>query len=85
MKTRMKIKVETVQHGFALVVDNKSWLLDDEQQLAEAVVFRIGLKCQQEVSKRRMRRLLNTISFRKGMRVESRRNRRKSGNFVSHN
>ena len=61
--TKMKITVETVQHGFALEIDNKSWLLDDEQQLAEAVVFRIGLGCMQEVSKHRMRRLLNTIAY----------------------
>ena len=63
MKTRMKITVETVQHGFALEVGNKSWLLDDEQQLAEAVVFRIGLGCMSDVSKRRIRRLLNTMAY----------------------
>jgi len=85
MKTRMKIKVETVQHGFALVVDNKSWLLEDEQQLAEAVVFRVGLGCQQEVSKRRMRKLLNNISFRKGMCLESRKVRREKRNFGVNN
>ncbi len=59
----MKITVETVQHGFALTIDNKSWLLEDEQQLAEAVVFRIGLGMKQEVSKRRMRKLLNTMAY----------------------
>ena len=63
MTKKMKITVETVQHGFALVVNNKSWLLDDEQQLAEAVVFRVGLGCQQEVSKRRMRKLMNSIMY----------------------
>ena len=63
MMTKMKITVETVQHGFALEIDNKSWLLEDEQQLAEAVVFRIGLGLKQEVSKRRMRRLLNTMAY----------------------
>ena len=61
--SKMKITVETVQHGFALVVGNKSWLLDDEQQLAEAVVFRIGLGCMSDVSKRRIRRLLNTMAY----------------------
>lgn len=61
--TKMKITVETVQHGFALVIDNKSWLLEDEQQLAEAVVFRIGMGLTQEVSKHRMRRLLNTMAY----------------------
>ena len=61
--TKMKITVETVLHGFALKIDNKSWLLEDEQQLAEAVVFRIGLGMKQEVSKRRMRRLLNTLAY----------------------
>ena len=85
MKTRMKITVETVQHGFALEVGNKSWLLDDEQQLAEAVVFRIGLGCMSDVSKRRIRRLLNTMVYKKGRGSESRRNRRKSGNYISNN
>lgn len=61
--TKKKITVETVQHGFALSIENKSWLLEDEQQLAEAMVFRIGLGLTQEVSKRRMRRLLNTLAF----------------------
>ena len=61
--SKMKITVETVQHGFALVVGNKSWLLDDEQQLAEAVVFRIGLGCMSDVSKRRIRGLLNTMAY----------------------
>ena len=63
MKTKMTIKVETVQHGFALEVGNKSWLLDDEQQLAEAVVFRVAEGCESDVSKRRMRRLLNMLAY----------------------
>ena len=75
--SKMKITVETVQHGFALVVGNKSWLLDDEQQLAEAVVFRIGLGCVSDVSKRRIRRLLNTMAYKNGKGYES---RRKGGN-----
>ena len=63
MKTSMMIKVETVQHGFALVVGNKSWLLESEQELAEAVVFRVALGCKSEVSKKRMRKLLNMLSY----------------------
>jgi hypothetical protein len=63
MKTEMKIKVETVQHGFALEVGNKSWLLESEQELAEAVVFRVALGCKSDVSKRRMRKLLNMLSY----------------------
>ena len=63
MKTKMKIKVETVQHGFALEIGNKSWLLEDEQQLAEAVMFRIGLECQQDVTKHRLHRLLNMLAY----------------------
>ena len=59
----MKITVETVQHGFALEVGNKSWLLESEQELAEAVVFRVGLGCKSDVSKRRMRKLLNMLSY----------------------
>ena len=63
MKTSMMIKVETVQHGFALEVGNKSWLLEDERQLAEAIVFRVGLGCKSEVSKRKMRNLLNMLAY----------------------
>ena len=59
----MTIKVETTQHGFALVVGNKSWLLDDEQQLAEAVVFRVAEGCESDVSKRRMRKLLSMLAY----------------------
>jgi hypothetical protein len=63
MKTETIIKVETVQHGFALVVGNKSWLLEDERQLAEAVVFRVALGCKSNVSKGRMRKLLNMLAY----------------------
>ena len=63
MKTKMLIKVETVQHGFALEVGNKSWLLESEQELAEAVVFRVALGCESDVSKRRMGKLLNMLSY----------------------
>ena len=63
MKTKMTIKVETTQHGFALAVGNKSWLLEDEQQLAEAVVFRVAEGCESDVSKKRMRKLLNSLVY----------------------
>ncbi len=52
----MKIKVETVQHGFALSVGNKSWLIESELELAEAVVFRVGLGCKSDVSHAGLRR-----------------------------
>ena len=63
MNTEMMIRVETVQHGFALEVGNKSWLLEDERQLAEAIVFRVGLGCTSDVSKRKMRNLLNMLAY----------------------
>ena len=63
MKTTMNIKVETVQHGFALEIGNKGWLLENEQQLAEAVVFRVALGCKSDVSKKRMRKLLNMLMY----------------------
>ena len=59
----MTIKVETVEHGFALEIGNKSWLLEDERQLAEAVVFRVGLGCRSDMSKRKMRNLLNMLAY----------------------
>ena len=59
----MTIKVETVQHGFALSVDNKSWLVESELELAEAVVFRVGLGCKSDVSKRKMHNLLNMLAY----------------------
>ena len=62
-KLNMEIKVTTVQHGFALEVGNKSWLLESEQELAEAVVFRVALGCESDVSKRRMRKLLNALVY----------------------
>ena len=63
MRTTMMITVETLQHGFALEVGNKQWLLESEQELAEAVVFRVALGCKSEVSKKRMRKLLNMLSY----------------------
>jgi hypothetical protein len=62
-KLNMEIKVTTVQHGFALEVGNKSWLLESEQELAEAVVFRVALGCKSDVSNRRMRKLLNALVY----------------------
>ena len=59
----MKITVETVQHGFALSVGNKSWLIESELELAEAVVFRVGLGCKSDVSKRKMHNLLNMLAY----------------------
>ena len=59
----MRITVETVEHGFALEIGNKSWLLEDERQLAEAVVFRVGLGCRSDMSKRKMRNLLNMLAY----------------------
>jgi len=63
METKLTIKVETVQHGFALSVDNKSWLVESELELAEAVVFRVGLGCKSDVSKRKMHNLLNMLAY----------------------
>ena len=63
MKTKREFRVETVQHGFALSVGEKSWLLESELELAEAVVFRVALGCKSDVSKRRMRKLLNFLIY----------------------
>lgn len=63
MMTNLAIKVETVQHGFALSVGNKQWLVESELELAEAVVFRVGLGCKSDVSKRKMRNLLNMLAY----------------------
>lgn len=88
MKTKMTIKVETVQHGFALVVGNKQWLVESEQELAEAVVFRVALGCESDVSKRRMRKLLNSLAYgahrSHGSNKESRRKSRNGRNFGAH-
>jgi hypothetical protein len=59
----MEITVRTTQHGFALEIDNKGWLLENEQQLAEAVVFRIGMGCKGDVSKRYMHKLLTALAY----------------------
>ena len=63
MTTTMKIKVETVQHGFPLSVGNKSRLMESELELAEAVVFRVGLGFKSDVSNSKMHNLLNMLAY----------------------
>ena len=63
MKTERNFKVTTGEHGYALEIGEKGWLLEDEQQLAEAVVFRVALGCKSDVSKGRMRKLLNMLAY----------------------
>ena len=46
MKKVREFKVTTVEHGYALEIGEKGWLLEDEQQLAEAVAFRVALGCK---------------------------------------
>ena len=58
-----EFKVTTVEHGYALEIGEKGWLLEDEQQLAEAVAFRVALGCKSDVSKGRMRKLLNMLAY----------------------
>ena len=62
-KLNMVIKVTTVQHGFALEVGNKSWLCEDELELAEAMAFRVGMGCTKPISKKRMRMLLRAMAY----------------------
>ena len=61
-KMNLKIKVTTVQHGFALEIGEKGWLCEDELELAEAVAFRVGMGCTKPVSKKRMRMLLRAMA-----------------------
>jgi len=61
--SKLKITVTTVQHGFALEIGNKSWLLENEQQLAQAVVYRVGLGMTQPLSKKKMAMLLKGLSM----------------------
>ena len=61
-KLNMKIKVTTVQHGFALEIGEKGWLCEDELELAETVAFRVGMGCTKPVSKKRMRMLLRAMA-----------------------
>ncbi len=62
-KLNMKIKVTTVQHGFALEIGQKSWLCEDELELAEAMAFRVGMGCTKPISKKRMRMLLRAMAY----------------------
>ena len=62
-KLNMEIKVTTVQHGFALEIGQKSWLCEDELELAEAVAFRVGMGCTKPMSKKRMRMLLRAMAY----------------------
>ena len=61
-RLNMEIKVTTVKHGFALEVGQKSWLCEDELELAEAVAFRVGMGCTKPLSKKRMRMLLQAMA-----------------------
>ncbi len=63
MKVTRKINVTTVQYGFALEIDGKQWLLEDEQHLAEAIVFRVLMGCKKPTSKKRMRQLLSLAAY----------------------
>ncbi len=63
MQITTMIKVETVQHGYALTINDKQWLVEDEQHLAEAICFRVGMGCKQPVSRRHMRKLLNMATY----------------------
>ena len=62
-KMNMQIKVTTVEHGFALEIGQKSWLCEDELELAEAVTFRVGMGCMKPVSKKKMRMLLQAMAY----------------------
>ena len=62
-KLNLQIKVTTVQHGFALEIGQKSWLCEDELELAEAVAFRVGMGCTKPISKKKMRMLLRAMAY----------------------
>ena len=62
-KMNMEIKVTTVEHGFALEIGQKSWLCEDELELAEAVAFRVGMGCTKPISKKKMRMLLRAMAY----------------------
>ena len=62
-KLNLEIKVTTVEHGFALEIGQKSWLCEDELELAEAVAFRVGMGCTKPISKKRMRMLLRAMAY----------------------
>ena len=59
----MEIKVTTEEHGFALEIGQKSWLCEDELELAEAVAFRVGMGCTKPISKKKMRMLLRAMAY----------------------
>ena len=59
----MEIKVTTVEHGFALEIGQKSWLCEDELELAEAMAFRVGMGCTKPISKKKMRMLLRAMAY----------------------
>ena len=62
-KLNLEIKVTTVEHGFALEIGQKSWLCEDELELAEAVAFRVGMGCTKPISKKKMRMLLRAMAY----------------------
>ncbi len=63
MQVTRNIKVSTVQYGFALEIDGKQWLLEDEQHLAEAIVFRVLIGCKKPTSRKHMRWLLSLAAY----------------------
>ena len=62
-KLNMEIKVTTVEHGFALEIGQKSWLCEDELELAEAMAFRVGMGCTKPISKKKMHMLLRAMAY----------------------
>ena len=62
-KLNLEIKVTTVEHGFALEIGQKSWLCEDELELAEAMAFRVGMGCTKPISKKGMRMLLRAMAY----------------------
>ena len=62
-KLNLEIKVTTVEHGFALEIGQKSWLCEDELELAEDVAFRVGMGCTKPISKKKMRMLLRAMAY----------------------
>ena len=62
-KLNLEIKVTTVEHGFALEIGQKSWLCEDELELAEAMAFRVGMGCTKPISKKKMRMLLRAMAY----------------------
>ena len=52
-----------MEHGFALEIGQKSWLCEDELELAEAVAFRVGMGCTKPISKKKMLMLLRAMAY----------------------